>query len=384
MRWAFLILLLGGGAAAWAEERLLSRAGLAMPAEDEAATARALGMASAYVGLAQEPATLLANPAGLAWLKSAEVGLHHRSALLGSSQECILLGLPMESWGGMAAAFSYRDHGNFEGRDELGRLAAPYLASAFGWKMGWGRPWGRRAALGLGAAFNRLNLAGFTYDSLALDLGGLWKVWSALQAGASICNLGTDLAGSPRTSSLRLGLAWQEGGNLPHALILAAAWQFQPGAAQLFQVGMEQSLSGMAFLRAGYQLSDQDAALGGLGGFSAGLGLRLGAVRADYAYVPMGLLGSHHSLSLSYFFPAPGPSKDPKPPAAPATAKGGARVPNLATQVQAWSRHLRRYPRDAQAWWSLAQLYLRLDRKAWARYCFNQAWRLNSVNKIRK
>jgi len=54
-------------------------------------------------------------------------------------------------------------------------------------------------------------------------------------------------------------------------------------------------------LRAGYNMRKAKD-LGGLGGWSAGLGLGFGGLKLDYAWVPMNDLGNTNRFSLMYMF----------------------------------------------------------------------------------
>src|SRR6185369_7483472 len=72
-----------------------SVAGLANPMDNAGVSARAVGMGSAFVGVADDSSALFWNPAGLGGLDNVELALHHNSWLAGIIQETAVLALPM-------------------------------------------------------------------------------------------------------------------------------------------------------------------------------------------------------------------------------------------------------------------------------------------------
>jgi hypothetical protein len=72
------------------------------------------------------------------------------------------------------------------------------------------------------------------------------------------------------------------------------------------RTGFEYAASDALFLRAGYRYSlrDNDLGNGALSGLTAGLGIALGAVRFDYAWVPYGDLSSTHRFTITSRFGA--------------------------------------------------------------------------------
>ena len=57
-------------------------------------------------------------------------------------------------------------------------------------------------------------------------------------------------------------------------------------------------------MRVGYRYAFNNADLGGLSNFGAGLGLRFNLMSLDYAFVPLGDLGMTHRISLNFRFKA--------------------------------------------------------------------------------
>jgi hypothetical protein len=100
----------------------------------------------------------------------------------------------------------------------------------------------------------------------------------------------------PTTASVGVcawGRVWEG-----HAVKTLVDWNLPlAGEEKAYAVlGAEYSVGNLAFVRAGYRL-DQE-----LGAYSAGGGLRWAGLGLDYAFQPMGSLGSNHRLTVSYFF----------------------------------------------------------------------------------
>jgi tetratricopeptide (TPR) repeat protein len=202
---------------------------------------------------------------------------------------------------------------------------------------------------------------------------------------------------------------------------------------------LEADYNGKYYLRLGYNLRMQKVGFDGLYGPSAGLGLSLGPLRLDYAFIPYGDMGNSHQFGLAYRFgnilPEETTSKSsvtnvslnvsvPSAPPAPVTvfvrapddssvapvvpqavvgptgADGGALVMDfeeaseglasartsvkegrLAEAVREYVDWLSKNPRDAQAWWELGGLYYRLGKKDYAIKCYESVLALKPENK---
>jgi len=307
MKRPFLLLLLFALALAPqalpASESVLGSAGAAFPAVQAGASARAIGMGSTYVGIAEGSASLLWNPAGLADLRSNEVAIHHSSSLLGMSQEIAVIGLPLGTSQGLGLSLSFADGGAFEGRNALGAPTGDYGARAYGASLGWGIEVPGDLALGLTAKMERQELAGQSADAFAGDLGLLWSPSPAFRLGASYSNLGSDVVGKKLAQGLRLGLSSYLDKGRAMQWLLAASLEALVQGDQSVHVSLEGSFYRALAARAGYIFQAGGAAVGtGLAGWTLGAGLKVGSIDLDYAFIPVPALGNTHRLSLSYAF----------------------------------------------------------------------------------
>lgn len=123
-------------------------------------------------------------------------------------------------------------------------------------------------------------------------VGFLYPVGERLTLGLAAQNIGSRLGADPLPLTFKLGAASRLK-NLTLALDVA-----KPQDNEIYYcLGAEWWLKDALALRAGYK-THRDAGEG----ITAGIGLKMGKVSLDYAYVPYGDLGSTHRISLGIKF----------------------------------------------------------------------------------
>ena len=280
-----------------------SAAALAFPAVQESSSARAIGLGSTYVGIAEGSAALLWNPAGLGRLGCPEIALHHKSGLLGAYQEDLVLGLPLGSGNALGLSVDYGDNGVFDGRDVLGKATGDYSTKAYGASLGWGISGPQGLGLGAAVKFNRQDLAGSVSSAFAGDLGVLWAPSDLFSLGAAYSNLGPDVNGHPLAQGLRVGLASYLGKGGDFQWLMALSSESLKDSDSSVHAGVEATLAKLLALRAGYAFDiPRPAEVDGLSGWTFGAGITLASLSLDYAFVPLGSLGSTQRISLTYGF----------------------------------------------------------------------------------
>ena len=291
-----LALLRPAGAAVY------SVAGLAGPLDNGGAGARALGMGSAFVGVADDASALYWNPAGLGRLEHVTLALNHNSWLAGIIQENAELAMPAGVLGALAVSVDYINYGDLAGYDSTGTSTGSYSADRFGLNLGWGKelmPW-----LSVGAGFkgSQQNISGGSYSNLAADLGLLVKPARGFKIGLTYTDLGGQVSGYAQPADLNLGASFGFNLNRDNRLLLAASGTWENNGVNTLQAGLEDVIHDFLAVRAGYRGVSADTQIQGLTGLSLGLGLKLGRLGVDYAYLPYGDLGSTHRLSLTFAF----------------------------------------------------------------------------------
>lgn len=285
-----------------ASEDLLPAAGFSFASVQQEGSARAIGLGSTYVGIAEGSDALLWNPAGLARLLDAELSLHHNSALVGANQEMAVLGLPLRAGQGLGLSLNYEDNGAFDGRDVNGAPTGAYSSRAYGANLGWGIKGPGSISLGVAAKFNRQSIAGTDLSAFAADLGLLWELGSNASFGIAYTNLGPAANGWQLAQGLRVGVSSYLGKCSDFQWLLAVSAESLTGGENSFHFGIEHTLYHVLSLRAGYGVDVPAPELKGLIGLTLGGGIALDKFSVDYAFVPLGEVGNMQRVSLTYHF----------------------------------------------------------------------------------
>jgi hypothetical protein len=305
--------------------------------------ARALGMGSGFVALANDASAAYWNPAGLATLPKAEMLFMHAEQF-GSlaNHDYIGFAQPLSGTGRRSSVgiglirFSvdnilvtkdaYVDlnhNGQWDPRhqDESGHIvdAEPILPDRFrtesdteyGLLLSYAREVSDRFALGGNAKLIRQGLLDNTSFGMGLDLGILYHGGYGLDFGARLADATTTLISwdtGHRESvmpSLSLGASWTRPleavhGNLTAVASVNSSFDGRKEASQFsggpwggdFQGGLEYWYGRSVAARVG-----SDA-----GHFTAGAGLRFRGLGADYAYLSHEELDATHRISASVRF----------------------------------------------------------------------------------
>lgn len=393
-------------------QTVTSTAGLVTPLSSLGASARADALGGALAGLADDPSALFYNPAGLSQLRAASLSINHNSYLASSFEETLLFGMPTGSLGGFAGALQYVSWGGLDERDVNGVSLGNFTDSDVAFSLGWGMIATKGFSLGLALHGIQQKIVDSLYTGLSGDLGMLWAPDPGLHLGLTYIGLGTSQAGFNPAQDLHLGAAslWSLGKDVSLQPLLAGDWE--PNGVSRIQAGLESAFARSCFLRVGYQGALANNQIGGLTGFTAGAGLRLGQFLLDYAFVPYGDLGTSNRISVGYEFPNPTPvvSKPvtvisnpvtvqgppvtvvatPAPVAAgPPKSKvqvlfdlpGAAATPagnsQPSTLLAPYEQAAQQNPNDSRAWRNLGIVYIRTGQTALGVQCLQQAIRLN-------
>lgn len=323
---AALGLLLAGGAA-----RAQSSAGAeAFDFLRLDANARAVGMGGAYTALATDSNALLYNPAGLARVRDSEATFMHNQYAQGVGQQYIGVALKR----GLGFQFNYASLGDVP-RTTISNPAGTgsrLNVSDTSLGAGYGRALSPDLAVGGGAKYFTESLGDTTVGGYAVDVGGLYRMpdIKGLTFGASLLNLGPAVkfasAAERLPSTLRVGAAYAT--PLPHNDVTLALDLTKSLLDKVrLGFGAETVIDERFAVRAGFT-TRQDAGLG----LAFGLGWTGRKVGADYAFTPLGELGSAHRISFTMRW---GRSDDPATAKAP---KEGSPEASLAKAQAAMNR----------------------------------------------
>ncbi len=261
--------------------------------------ARAMGMGSAYVALADDPTAVYWNPAGLAGVKGAELSLMHNEWIQDFRQEFAAVSTPL-GHGALGLGFSGFYTSELEKRDDTGTLIGHFGFNDVSASANYARKFGPDFAGGIGLKYIREMIDQEDATTFAFDLGGRYfDEKSGLSVGAAVQNIGGDAKFDKEAFSLpttmRAGVALTRG---------ISRWQGRGAfSAEIrksskddtrLHVGGEFEYKERFALRAGakFGYDDQDV--------SFGLGVKQNRFGFDYALVPFSSnLGTTHFFSLN-------------------------------------------------------------------------------------
>ncbi len=259
--------------------------------------ARSGAVGGSYVSVVEDGESLYWNPAGLASVKSKEINLSHMVYLQGMNHSYISYSEPSRNSGvfslGLIALYS--DRIKLTEEDELGYLidtgdSFRSLETAF--IYGWGKSINNYLDVGISGKYISQTINGENASGYAADIGLKYKLSENLHSGMNIQHLGPPIKGRDLPVNLKVGVSFK----IPEKLMMIVFDLNQPLAGKInLGVGAEKRLYEKLSLRAGYN-SRPDS--GGISGLTSGVGLDMGKINLDYAFVPYGMLGNAHQITV--------------------------------------------------------------------------------------
>lgn len=274
--------------------------------------ARATAMGQAFTSVPNDVQGLPYNPASLATMIANQVSFEHLSYVEGVTQEAVEFGhaggREEASWGlqtnylqvggiprtvatDLPTGDGFTQTGDFSTYDmDLGgTLAGPVMEDLM---------------VGTTVKLLRESLADASSNAGAFDVGMIYEAndersWNF---GASMLNLG--LASKFADAAVQLPWTFRAGvSGQPFAQwLFTTDFVKRQDLSGEFDVGAEVTPRKAFSLRVGYRYQLTTPDLGSLSGFSVGVGLRVGSMSLDYAFVPMGDLGLTNRVSLNIRF----------------------------------------------------------------------------------
>lgn len=264
--------------------------------------ARAMGLGSAYVALADDPTAIYWNPAGLAAIAGTQVTVMHNEWIQDFRQEFVAVGAALGP-GVFGAAISGFYSSEFEKRDDTGVLIGHFgfndvaLTGAYGLQVVNGLD------AGLALRYVREMIDQESAAALVADVGARYRLGeTGVTFGAAIQNLGADAKfvsePFPLPMTWRLGAAaGRELKSLRGRGTLTAEFRKARADDGRFHLGAEYWYREYVALRVGGKIGyDNESA-------TFGLGVAKDWVRFDYALAPLSSdLGTTHFFSLTGMF----------------------------------------------------------------------------------
>jgi len=104
----------------------------------QGAGARALGLAGAFAGIADDASAVYWNPAGLSLLAKPELTVNHIALFGATSHDFIGYGMPLKSFGAIGAGYLNQASGNFQKRENPFDAPVPFAITNSMMQLGWG------------------------------------------------------------------------------------------------------------------------------------------------------------------------------------------------------------------------------------------------------
>lgn len=267
--------------------------------------ARAIGMGSAFVGLSNDATAIYWNPAGLAYMDKIQVSFTHLWWFQDISYEYFLHSQPTK-YGTFGWSLGYLHMDPMQGRDIEGELTSQFKSSDMAFTIAYGRRVRKDISIGGSIKYINEKIENENASAFAFDFGWLHKTQvKNLFLGGSFQNWGSSMKfveeSNKLPSSAKIGLCYSTSlaknpMNLTTDLCL-------PSDSRIgLHFGAEYIYNHMLMGRLGYRTETD---LGFASGLSFGVGFlynQIQTYRIDYAFVPQGVLGNTHTISLVVTF----------------------------------------------------------------------------------
>ncbi len=271
------------------------------------ADARAVALGGAYTAVATDANALLYNPGGLGRVKVSEATFMHNQYAQGVTQQYI----GVATRRGVGLQFNYASLGDVPRTtiSQPGGTGGRLNISNTSLAAGYGKPLNDDLSVGVGAKFVQESLGDVSANGYAVDGGVLYRVpeLHGLTVGGALLNVGPPVKFASTKE------------RLPTTLRAGAAYALRfPRNDARFMLDLSKSALDKVRLGLGAETTiDQQfaARLGFTTRQDVGLGLSIGLgwigrnLGADYAFTPLGDLGTAHRLSFTFRW---GPHDDPQ------------------------------------------------------------------------
>lgn len=259
--------------------------------------ARAYGMGEAFTALSDDASAIYWNPAGLAQLHQPELIAVHNNWFSNINHEFIAYAHPLDDniRVGIGATLLYIDdlerrtaptiepEGKFTASDTL-------LVFSLASKLK-----NKRIILGGSAKLIIQKIESNQSDTLAFDVGSLYKINDNATVGVVLQNIGYQSNDFYLPSWIRIGIGYDF---LKNHLKATSDITLYNDNDPTYSAGIEYSVKKIGFLRLGYRKKSGEHSEGILSGVTSGVGIKMLSSQIDYSYVPYDELGNSHNISL--------------------------------------------------------------------------------------
>ncbi|MFC1679028.1 PorV/PorQ family protein [Elusimicrobiota bacterium] len=274
--------------------------------------ARAMGLGNGHLALASGVGALGHNPAGAAVLNSKEAAFVYAPHLGGTALGAMAYAHPTNI-GSFGLNFLTLRSGEMDGRDASGARTAGFTAEDRAVGISYARGFVRNQdradeTVRLGVSLKHISsrIADYEASSYAVDLGGQLPFRAGrvpMDFGLALRNLGPGMRYLERQDPLPLSAGVGLSAQLFGTLRLAGGMERYVHEERTdLSIGMEVAPTSGFMLRGNYGMSRNAEGGGSTPNLAGGFGVRFGSMQLDYAFMPMGDLGSTQRISLTLRF----------------------------------------------------------------------------------
>lgn len=248
-------------------------------------------LGGAFIAIADDVSTVSINPAGISQFKSFEFGSTFMNYFSGISYTNVSSIIPMKRTT-IGFSLDYLNEGVIEETTlanpaGTGKTINPYAYSgtlAISQKL---LPF---LSVGVGARVIGEKLSTRIKSGYGADIGIHWAWNHNFSVGLNGRNIAGSFEGKAIPGSYGLGIAYKF-----NQFLFALDGNMLNDNQVLINLGAEYNINNILFARFGFNTKSEENAGGNLG---AGIGLRAGRIKIDYAYIPYGDLGITHRFSV--------------------------------------------------------------------------------------
>lgn len=279
-------------------------------------SARGIAMGGAMTAVTDDASSMYWNPAGLARVPRVSAAFMHAQYVADVSYEAASYAQRINDTSVVGAGVRYLDGGTVAQTDLQGAAVGSFHPRAYVAELGWGQSIydlsdsEKDVALGVTAKAIRTDLGLASANGYAADFGVRYRFFTSAQTydmAFVVQNVGSgqkfDAVKDSLPLRIRVGGAVKPTQNLSLSLEGVAPVNNSPYVAAGAEYALEIQRGITGFARAGVNTLTYQS-LGAASMMSLGLGIKFNDVTFDYAFVPMGVLGTAtHRLSLSFNLP---------------------------------------------------------------------------------
>lgn len=340
---------------------------------------RAAALGEAYAALADDTASLQWNPAGLTGIKNIQLEFNHVKYFVDTRIEYGALAAALTPNDVVALSFYFDTVDDLFETDDVG-FAVDALAFNLVFQASYARRFNKKVSVGLSWKTYKSVLLDSKASGWAIDFGAQYFLNEKFKFGASLLNAGPEIVfeevGDPLPTWAKVGGTAFVVNAEPHTLSITTEANIPFGhiADVYANFGIEYGIGNIVFIRTGYStaLGRRRLAYGG------GLGYK--GFIFNYAFIPFGVLGNNHLLSMQV---STGFGKPRMKPWDRWIQKGDKAfdVRNYLGASEAYAAATKIRPERATAWKKKGRADLEGGRKEHAMKAFEEARRLDPSDK---